>query len=221
MYYTGSNAFASLRQGLVGAWCPSLPNGGSGNTLADVSGHGNHGSLVNMSPDDWVSGQYGRALDFDGVDDYVAADGRFPTVGIATNFSASVWFYVTSVPSGRRQLSANPIIVANDFAPILEINGALTIRADNAGLAAYVFADSVNVPTNQWVHAAGVWDGGRKVASLYKNGVLIGTVDYTANAANNTNKTKWLLGALEYEGSVIHHLPGRIDDSRIYSRALS
>lgn len=64
-----ADRYASLKQGLVGAWIPSIS--GSGLLLPDVSGRGNHGVLTNMAADDWVSGQYGRALDFDGVDDVV------------------------------------------------------------------------------------------------------------------------------------------------------
>jgi hypothetical protein len=41
--------------------------------LLDRSGYGNHGTLTNMDAGtDWVGSQYGWALDFDGVDDYVS-----------------------------------------------------------------------------------------------------------------------------------------------------
>jgi len=58
-----------LWDGLVGGW-PFQEGGGS--TLHDVSGYGNHGTLTNMDPaTDWVVGEKGWALDFDGSDDYV------------------------------------------------------------------------------------------------------------------------------------------------------
>ena len=46
-------------------------NEGSGTTLADTSGHGHTGTLLNGPV--WVAGQatYGQALSFDGIDDAV------------------------------------------------------------------------------------------------------------------------------------------------------
>ena len=58
-----ADRYASLKQGLVGAWIPSIS--GSGWLWPDLSGRGNNGSLTNMDASDWVSSQYGRALDFD------------------------------------------------------------------------------------------------------------------------------------------------------------
>ena len=78
---------ASLREGLVGAWCPSIA--GDGFTLPDLSGYGNHGTLTNMDSNDWVSSQYGRALDFDGSNDLVT----FPSLPLTGTgpFSVLVW----------------------------------------------------------------------------------------------------------------------------------
>jgi len=73
----GPSANPGLLQGLVGAWVP--PFGATGETLRDVSGRGNHGTLTNMQPgDDWVASRYGPVLDFSGVPayDYVACPHR-------------------------------------------------------------------------------------------------------------------------------------------------
>ena len=64
-----ADRYASLKQGLVGAWIPSIS--GSGLLLPDLSGRGNNGVLTNMGPEDWVASEGGRALDFDGSDDRV------------------------------------------------------------------------------------------------------------------------------------------------------
>ena len=82
--------YASLRQGLVGAFCPSL--GASGFSLIDRSGYGNHGVLTNMDPGtDWVASGNGLALDFDGSNDYVNA--RIPTIELSTDgCTLSIWY---------------------------------------------------------------------------------------------------------------------------------
>jgi len=57
------SANPNLWDGLVGAWMPSL--GVTGETLRDVSGNGNHGTLTNMdAATDWVATSKGLALDF-------------------------------------------------------------------------------------------------------------------------------------------------------------
>ena len=64
------SAHPNLWDGLVGAWMPSL--GVTGDTLRDVSGNENHGTLTNMDPaTDWVTTSKVLALDFDGVNDLV------------------------------------------------------------------------------------------------------------------------------------------------------
>ncbi len=55
-----------LAKGLVGSW---VMNEGSGNKVFDLSGNRNEGTLQNMAENDWVPGESGHALDFDGSDD--------------------------------------------------------------------------------------------------------------------------------------------------------
>ena len=51
--------------GLVGAW---KFDEGSGNIAYDSSGNNNHGTIYGAT---WVDGKFGKALQFDGIDDYV------------------------------------------------------------------------------------------------------------------------------------------------------
>ena len=82
----------SLRRGLVGAWVPSL--GASGYRLIDRSGYGNHGTLTNMDPGtDWVPSGGKLALDFDGVNDYVATD---LSCSNRQNLDISAWIFKPS-----------------------------------------------------------------------------------------------------------------------------
>lgn len=60
--------YPSLRQGLVGAWCPSL--GASGLSLIDRSGRGSHGTLVAPSIASWSASGSGVSLLLDGATQY-------------------------------------------------------------------------------------------------------------------------------------------------------
>ncbi len=66
MDQSGSN----MSDGLVGYWNMDET---SGTIAVDSSGNGNNGTLINMNPTtDWVTGQIGGALDFDGSNNYVS-----------------------------------------------------------------------------------------------------------------------------------------------------
>ena len=56
----------NLQNGLVGYW---RFDEGSGSIAYDYSGNGNNGTLINGPT--WVDGILGKALEFDGVNDYV------------------------------------------------------------------------------------------------------------------------------------------------------
>ncbi|MEM4461217.1 MAG: hypothetical protein QXY70_03730, partial [Nanopusillaceae archaeon] len=61
---------------------------GSGNIVYDYSGNNNHGVLYNNLV--WTDGMFGRALSFDGIDDYVDC-GNIPSLTLTGPFSLSAW----------------------------------------------------------------------------------------------------------------------------------
>ncbi|MHC4325139.1 MAG: hypothetical protein ACYSUX_12820, partial [Planctomycetota bacterium] len=63
---TSTFAKADISDGLVAYW---PLDEGTGTTTADISGNGNNGTFVDAPA--WVSGKFGGALDFDGIDDVV------------------------------------------------------------------------------------------------------------------------------------------------------
>src|SRR3989344_9098411 len=78
----------SLNQGLVGYWSFDED---AGTTVPDHSGSGNTGTATNGP--NGTTGQLGRALSFDGSDDYVVT-----TLNVAgqSALTASAWFYQTN-----------------------------------------------------------------------------------------------------------------------------
>ncbi len=66
-------------------------NTGTGDTLYDKSGNGNHGIIIGAT---WVDGKEGKALNFDADSDFV----DIPNIGGHTDFSFSVWVKVRSEP---------------------------------------------------------------------------------------------------------------------------
>ena len=77
--------------GLVGYW---KLDKGSGRIAFDSSGNDNHGILMNDLM--WVNGRYGKALSFDGIDDYVyISDSESLRV---QSFTLGAWIYMTRRP---------------------------------------------------------------------------------------------------------------------------
>src|SRR3989344_3444844 len=76
--------------GLVGYW-PMNEN--TGTVASDFSGNGNRGILT--SGPTWVDGKRGKALNFDGVDDYVDVGAMSSVEGIGA-MSAGVWVKITA-----------------------------------------------------------------------------------------------------------------------------
>ena len=206
--------YASLKQGMVGAWIPSVS--GSGLLLPDVSGYGNHGTLTNMASDDWVSGQYGRALDFDGVDDSVVCGSS--VLSGTGDFTISIWVELlvinddqvfagnygagagnaTGIQLGTTKAYTTPSLAANRFNFYLgtHLQGGTTLIA------------------NTWYHLAAVRSNG--VVTLYLNG----TIDGSGTRSNSIASTvPWTLGrGADYSGE---ELTGRLGDHRVFNRALS
>ncbi len=89
-----------IPNGLVGYWTFDGQNTNwTANTTADVSGHGNTGTLVNMSPSTSpVLGRFGQALQFNGTNQYITAPSAGMNFQVNTPFSVSVW---TKCPSGK------------------------------------------------------------------------------------------------------------------------
>ena len=65
LIFTGQSSAKIDSKSIVGVW---LFDEGSGKTARDSSGKGNDGELMNNPK--WVSGKFGKALEFDGKDDW-------------------------------------------------------------------------------------------------------------------------------------------------------
>lgn len=213
--------YSSLRQGLVGAWCPSLPNGGSGNLLVDQSQRGNHGVLTNMSAGAWVGSGSGRALDFDGVNDRVEG-----TIEAGKEIrSISIWLNPASTinasSSGQAILNLKGPGASNIFWYVgvgsvtgLLSNEYITILDDNSYREGIADGGSIS----GWTHFAASWNGTRY--SLYLNGILRTSITNNSYPPRigTTTRSHFRIASLD-DGT--QPFAGQIDDVRVYERSLT
>jgi hypothetical protein len=198
--------YHSLRQGLIGAWCPSL--GATGYRLLDRSGYGNHGTLTNMDAGmDWVGRSVGTSLDFDGTNDFIdcgnSVNHQFSN---SQNFSVSCWFVRRSSFPESALISC---INSSDQGWSLSPSGnALRFPAYNTG-------PSVAILLNVVYHAVAVNRNGTR--ELYLNGVINDSNNGGFITAANINT---VIGRY-YSNLNAFYFNGWINDVRIYNRALT
>ncbi|MBM4024420.1 MAG: hypothetical protein FJ280_03315 [Planctomycetes bacterium] len=188
---------------------------GSGTTARDGSGRGNDGTLVNGPV--WVDGKLGKALQFDGVNDYVQvphSPGLIPTTGKAT---VAVWINAQrhTGPGGGTWQG----ILAKGGAPRLYnlyTHANRVIHFSTGVSGAYMGSTSTGqVPLNEWVHVAVVVDGRHR---YYLNGEPAGVA--AEGASVPTGGTANLTIGLTTSGEANYFL-GTIDDPRIYDVPLT
>ena len=212
--------------GLVGYWPFNGPDV-AGTTAFDRSGKGNNGTLTN-SPTKTI-GKVGQAFSFNGTNQYV-------TVGAGTGlastwYAVSAWVNVNSSlpgPGGqfdcivdRRDPTNTPWYNTNY---ILEVNNDSTSPAGTINLmhvrANHSTVDSVNGTTDLrgagWKYVVGTYDG--SYVRVYVNGALENSV---AAGDPETTGPQILSIGWEHWNNSGHYFPGKIDEVRVYNRALS
>ena len=181
----------------------------SGTAVTDASPARNHGVITGAART--ASGRYGRALSFDGVDDVVTiADAR--SLDLSGGMTLEAWVRPSAL-SGWRSivLKERPgglaySLYAHDNAP----RPAATIFAGQEVSAVGAAA----LPLNVWSHVAATYDGTN--VRLYVNGVLAGALVAGGELPATDDP-------LRIGGNLIwgEYFAGRIDEVRVYNRALS
>jgi hypothetical protein len=188
-------------------------NEGIGSSVADASGTANTGTITGAT---WnTAGKYGNSLTFNGSSHVVVIPSA-PSLDLTTGMTLEAWVYPTAAQSGWRA-----IVQRQTDAYFLHASGGggslqPTIGGTFGGLVDYWSAGS-SLPLNAWSHLAFTYDGA--TARLYVDGVEVVTAPRTgalqtagggASAVRIGNNVPYLENFL-----------GRIDEVRIYNRALS
>jgi hypothetical protein len=214
-----SNVISNVQPlGLVAAYAFDE---GSGATVADASDNNNTGILG--SGVTWTSqGTFGSALVFNGSS-YITVNDA-PSLDLTTGMTLEAWVYPTVTPTHWSTVlmkeqpgqfvyvlcagspSNRPNLYSNR--PNLYFNDS-TFSSGGGGVTG-----PAALPLNTWSHLAGTYDG--TTLSLYINGALVASQALAGPIAPS-------LGALRIGGNDVwgEYFQGRIDEVRIYNRALS
>ncbi|MGH2570493.1 MAG: endo-beta-N-acetylglucosaminidase, partial [bacterium] len=198
------------------AWYPF--DEGEGSVAADSSGNGNDGAIFGAT---WTAGQLGAALDFDGVDDWVlVADYPKPE----STITVSAWVRADSRPPWA-SIAKNWATQKGSFhLGLFSGDGDLQVtvgEADEGTVDVREGAESP-LPLGSWQHVALVADGAE--VRLYRDGHEVGAAPYDGTL--KTTRPGIGIGVkLNNAGNAPNantpaHWDGRIDDVRIWDRAL-
>jgi hypothetical protein len=202
----------------------------------DESGNGNHGGVSGATLTLDRHGATDSAYLFDGIDDFVTIP--HSENHISEKLTVSCWFLFDKLPSERSGMQCEIVCKPISGEPYQSYNMAIggtttggpndhfegghdpNAKAGNSGIgirSTHVFNSSQK---GTWYYGAYTYDG--KVATLYLDGKAIGSKKEGGSPPSNLPLSigSWGGKRMTPAGDS-HAFSGKIDDVRIYNRALS
>jgi PKD repeat protein len=183
----------------------------SGVTVADSSGMVNHGTIKEAVR--ITTGKYGKALKFDGVNDWVTVMDS-ASLRLTTGMTLEAWVKPSTVTSAWRDV----IMKGNDNYYLM----ATTSNSGRPGVGGQFGATprygetfgTELLPTSTWTHLVATYDGA--MLRQFVNGVQVSSLAQTGNILTSTDALR--IGGDSFYGQFFQ---GFIDEVRIYNRALT
>ncbi len=185
-----------------------------GNIAYDYSGNGNNGTIYDAIRVDGISG---RALSFDGRNDYVEFGDKVG-LEIYNNWSFSGWIKTADS-------SSEPTIIVKGmyttylpgYALVLNY-GRIRFGLLNVNLNGGSISSNYPVNSGRWKHIAITRNGSSGEVKIYIDGVIDTTKILPAGSADTPSRYNFLMGVGEGSNNYFN---GAIDEVRIYDRVLS
>lgn len=184
-------------------------DGGAGNIAHDTSGKNNDCAINGAT---WTDGKYGKALSFDGSNDYVEKTSPTGLPTLATDpFTMSFWIYLSEAETDGAVFVGFGYGVQGGSRYVIQWNGHIYFWGDGVG-----DVDSgVAFDVGAWQLITITWDGTN--LGIYKNTTLIETATPTIVAT-----TPYIsIGRSHSLDAWQNYLKGIIDEVRVYNRVLT
>lgn len=207
-----------LNDGLIGYW---KFDEGSGTLSRDLSGYAHHGTLTNLDPlRDWSSEvptttvKNAYSLDVAGREGYVAIESHPKLALSGGQFTQALWIYPThSDTDWHGILGYHETEVTQRYPSLWVFDGTKIHGGFGDGTGWYSFSTDPLLTLNAWSHVAVSFDQtGYKV--YVNGGPPVAEINWFAD------KTPYPISQLTI-GKVDNFFEGRLDEVRLYNRALS
>jgi len=208
---TFATTTTTIPTGLVAAYSFGA---GNGTTAKDSSGLNNTGTLSGTT---WTtSGKFGNALSFNGTNARVTIPDA-ASLDLTTGMTLEAWVYPTALSGGTTNGWRAIILkeTAGNLVYCLRANSNYNRPATGLliGNEKRLYGVS-QLPLNTWSHLAATYDGASQ--RLYVNGVQIASRAQTGSMSVSSAPLR--IGGNSIWGE---YFQGRIDEVRIYNRALT
>lgn len=183
----------------------------------DTSGHGFGATCVaGISCPTQIAGKRGMGLSFNGTSEYALIQHQ---PGLVTStLTVALWVYLDAVARDQVAIGKPVGSGSSDSWALVAWSDTqmMTCFETTNPVAAQEWACGPAVlPTGSWFHLAGVWDGPMK--HIYINGTRAASVAATGILFDAQDI---VLGGDRNAGSFVYGWQGRLDELRVYDRAL-
>jgi hypothetical protein len=196
---------------------------GSGATWLDLTTNGNNGTLVNGGSGLNFVTTNGGSIVFDGTNDYIDNIGGVSTFSFIQNtgiYTISAWVNPSLTTKEMYILGNNNGTTAQKgfYFGTDGVNNSIllsiTLGVLNSNTLAHVISNCY--VANTWIYVTCVGNGINN--KLYKNGVLLGTSNFSTLSSGNSSNT---LSIGRINSANLWYWNGNIAQTTIYNRALS
>jgi Concanavalin A-like lectin/glucanases superfamily/Bacterial Ig domain len=183
----------------------------TGTTTGDQTGLGHTGTISGATRS--TSGKFGRALSFDGVNDWVTVADK-DDLGLTTGMTLEAWAYPTTMNNAWRTVLLKEQAGALAYSLYSSSPGGGRPYAVIFTAGEQLAQGTAKLGANAWTHLTATYDG--SALRLYVSGSLAATTLTTGSIAAGS-------GPLRFGGNSIwsEWFKGRLDEIRVYNRALS
>ncbi|MBM3237974.1 LamG domain-containing protein [Candidatus Poribacteria bacterium] len=195
-------------ESIVGIW---LFDDGKGAIAEDLSGNGNDGKL--MKEPKWVDGKFGKALEFNGTDNYVDF-GSGASLDITNEITIVAWTFPSNQTFNHQDIVGKP------SAYILgHMDPGVIVRSyiNDGGWFGVNYSKEFNNYVDKWFHFAFTYD--RSELKVYVNGTLDGKG--ARGGAIVINKNPVVVAHSSESQGFNAFYKGVVDDIAIFNAALS
>ena len=204
----------------VGEWSfeegygDTVHNTGNGGTTlnGDLAGSGTTCPTTGACPTWTNSGKFGKALSFDGTDDYINVP--YSTSLNVSDVTLSVWVYPTAIELQnliRYETESGGV----RYTLGLAASGRIQAGFGPSGGTIYPTTPASIYATSNWYHIVSTYNSTSGEGKIYVNGKLYETV--TSSGPLNSGNQALTIG---YSGTT-SWLHGSVDDFRLYNSALT
>lgn len=165
-----------------------------------------------------TAGKFGKAIAFDGTNDYVSVNSNPTALKITGDLTLSAWVNLRTNTATHDIIAKKGASGQFGYRLSTDTSGKLNMEVSGTGSDTRAATGSATLTTNTWYHVAGVYKAGTSI-TVYVNGVQDGQVTTVMPASIFNSTANVNIGAENTGASNL--MAGAIDEPKIYSGALT